>query len=31
MEKFENRNTHIFICIDTTGMEVNIRDVAYAI
>ncbi len=31
MEEFENRNTHILICTDATGMMVNIRDVGHVI
>ena len=28
MEEFENRNTHILICINAAGMGVNIQNVA---
>ena len=31
MEEFENRNTCILICTDTTGIGVNIQDVTHAI
>lgn len=31
IKKFKNRNTYILICIDITGMGVNIRNVACAI